>query len=141
MSARSRRQIDAANPRAFERIAAEFAVTVGPGDAVGLSGPLGAGKTTFVRGVVKALHGSDTATSPTFTFWHRYAGTPPVNHIDLYRVGDPTEAAELGLHEAFDRNSLTLVEYPERLPGLLPQSAVWITIQGCGDGPRTLKFH
>ena len=60
-----------ANRADFETFAAEFARALGPGDVVALAGPLGAGKTTFVRAVVAALHGADTATSPTFTFRHR----------------------------------------------------------------------
>ena len=51
---------------------------------VALSGPLGSGKTTFVRAVVTALHGSDETSSPTFTFWHRYDGEPPIDHVDLF---------------------------------------------------------
>ena len=77
---------------AFEALAGEFARGLRPGDVVALEGELGAGKTTFVAAVVRALHGSDEVASPTFTFWHRYAGQPPLEHLDLYRIDNPAEA-------------------------------------------------
>ncbi len=82
------------------KFAAEFARGLRPGDVVALAGPLGAGKTTFVRAVVTALHGADQSCSPSFTFRHRYDGDPPIEHIDLYRIDDPREVTELGLEEA-----------------------------------------
>jgi len=124
---------------ALAAAAAELAATLHPGDALALSGELGAGKTTFVRALVRALHGSDgSVTSPTFVFRHRYEGTPPVEHLDLYRLDDPSEAAELGLEEAFGADRITVVEWPERLPGLLPADAIRVRIEGLGDTPRRL---
>ncbi|MGP6189308.1 MAG: tRNA (adenosine(37)-N6)-threonylcarbamoyltransferase complex ATPase subunit type 1 TsaE [Vulcanimicrobiaceae bacterium] len=108
---------------------------------VALAGDLGAGKTTFVRAVVRALHGSDQATSPTFTFRHRYTGEPPIEHLDLYRIEDPAEAVELGLEEAFDGKSIVLVEWPERLPHLIPEHSIHVGIAGAGDSPRDLVFE
>ena len=90
------------------KFAAEFARRLRPGDVVALGGPLGAGKTTFVRAVVRALHGTDQSCSPTFTFRHRYDGDPPIDHIDFYRIDDPRESAELGLEEALDGRSIAL---------------------------------
>jgi tRNA threonylcarbamoyladenosine biosynthesis protein TsaE len=122
--------------------AARLAGTLRPGDALGLSGDLGAGKTTFVRALVRALHGSDVpVSSPTFVFRQRYDGTPPVEHLDLYRIDDPAEAAELGLEEAFGPDRITVVEWPERLPGLLPAGAIAVLIEGAGDAPRRLRIR
>ena len=124
---------------ALDAAAARLAASLRPGDSVGLSGDLGAGKTTFVRALVRALHGSDeSVSSPTFVFRHRYDGSPPVEHVDLYRVEDPAEAAELGLHDAFGPDRITVVEWPERLPGLLPAGAVRVLIEGAGNAPRRL---
>ncbi len=125
----------------LERIGVELAAELRPGDAVGLSGALGAGKTTFAQAIVRALHGSEDAASPTFTFRHTYRGEPPVEHLDLYRIDDPTEALELGLEEAFRPDAIVLVEWPERLPGLLPVRSFWVTIGGSGDGPRTIAIE
>lgn len=124
--------------RDLEAFAARFARGLSAGDAVGLSGPLGSGKTTFVRAVVRALHGDDPTSSPTFTFWHRYAGDPPVDHLDLYRVETPAELTELGLEDAFDGHSIVLVEWWERAPDLLPGRRYELTFGGVGDGPREL---
>jgi tRNA threonylcarbamoyladenosine biosynthesis protein TsaE len=122
--------------------AARLAQTLHPGDALALSGDLGAGKTTFVRALVQALHGSDVpVSSPTFIFRQRYDGTPPVEHLDLYRIDDPADAAELGLYEAFGPDRITVVEWPERLPGLLPANAIRIRIDGAGDEPRRLQIE
>jgi tRNA threonylcarbamoyl adenosine modification protein YjeE len=124
--------------RAF---AAALARRLAPGDVVALSGPLGAGKTTFVRAIVETLHGADETTSPTFTFRHRYPGSPPIDHIDLYRIEDPRECAELGLEEAFDGASIVLVEWWRNAPGLLPQRRYDVSIDGVGDGPRRVELR
>jgi tRNA threonylcarbamoyladenosine biosynthesis protein TsaE len=133
-------RFDAASPAEFQRLAGAFAGTLRPGDAVALSGELGAGKTTFVRAAVRRLHGSDEATSPTFTFRHTYAGDPPVEHLDLYRLDDPAEAVEIGLYEAFSTAAITFVEWPERLPSLLPATAIRVAIAGSGDAPRRVEI-
>jgi len=126
---------------AFAATAAALAATLRPGDVVALSGDLGAGKTTFVRAVVAALHGSDAAvSSPTFVFRQRYPGTPPVEHLDVYRVDDPAEAADLGLEDAFAPDVITIVEWPERVPGLVPPGAIRVTIAGSGDAPRHVRI-
>jgi tRNA threonylcarbamoyl adenosine modification protein YjeE len=127
---------------AFERLAAEFARTLAPGNVVALAGQLGAGKTTFVRAVVRELHGDDGAVaSPTFVFWHRYPGKPPIEHLDLYRIEGPGEASELGLEESFELGSIVLIEWPERLPALIPPDAVRVEIEGSGNEPRSLTIE
>jgi tRNA threonylcarbamoyladenosine biosynthesis protein TsaE len=123
-------------------VAAALAVTLRAGDTLALSGDLGAGKTTFVRAIVETLHGSDVpVSSPTFVFRQKYEGTPPIEHLDLFRIDDPAEAADLGLEEAFGPDRITLVEWPERLPGLLPPGAIHIHITGSGDEPRRLRIE
>jgi tRNA threonylcarbamoyl adenosine modification protein YjeE len=126
----------------FEEFATEFARGLQPGDVVALSGPLGSGKTTFVRAAVRALHGDDPASSPTFTFWHRYTkpGTVPIDHLDLYRIDDPAELTELGLEEAFDRRSIVFVEWWQNAPDLLPARRYEIAIEGSGDMPRVVTL-
>lgn len=124
--------------RAF---AAEFGRTLRAGDVVGLSGPLGSGKTTFVKALVAARLGGDPASSPTFTFWHRYPGTPPVDHLDLYRIEEPSELADLGLEEAFEGESITLVEWWRNAPSLLPRKRYEIEIAGKGAQPRVLAIR
>lgn len=126
----------------FERAASSFARTLRPGDVVALSGDLGAGKTTFVAAAVRELHGpASEVASPTFTFWHRYAGVPPIEHLDLYRLEDPAEATELGLHEALVPASIAFVEWPERLPGLIPATAVHVSIAQTAEHGRDLRIE
>lgn len=113
-----------------------------PGDVLALSGGLGAGKTTLVRSIVRALHGADTATSPTFTFRHRYVaeGRAPIEHLDLYRLDEPHELVELGLEEAFDGDAIVLIEWWERAPALLPKRYYTIAIEGSGTAARTVTL-
>jgi tRNA threonylcarbamoyladenosine biosynthesis protein TsaE len=125
----------------FEEIARQFARGLRPGDVVALSGPLGAGKTTFVAAVVTKLHGDRAAvSSPTFTFWHRYEGTPPINHLDLYRIEEPGEVVELGLEEAFSEDAITLVEWAERAPGLFGKRCIRVGITGAGNAIREAEI-
>jgi tRNA threonylcarbamoyl adenosine modification protein YjeE len=124
---------------ALDAFAHDFASRLGPGSAVALRGLLGAGKTTLVRALLRVLHGSDAAvTSPTFIFRQRYDGAPPVEHLDLYRLEHPAELAELGLEDAFGTDRITLVEWPERAPELLPAGTIHVSIAGSGAGPRTI---
>jgi tRNA threonylcarbamoyl adenosine modification protein YjeE len=124
---------------ALDAFACSFAERLGPGAAVALRGRLGAGKTTLIRALVRALHGSDAAvSSPTFVFRQRYDGEPTVEHLDLYRIEDAAELSELGLEDAFGPDRVTFVEWPERAPALLPADAIELAISGSGDGPRTI---
>jgi tRNA threonylcarbamoyl adenosine modification protein YjeE len=124
---------------ALDAFARRFARRLGPGSSVGFHGLLGAGKTTLIRALLRALHGSDAGvSSPTFIFRQRYDGAPPVEHIDLYRIEDPGELAELGLEDAFGPDRITFVEWPEKAAALLPSDAIDIEISGSGAGPRTI---
>jgi tRNA threonylcarbamoyl adenosine modification protein YjeE len=126
------------NERETTVFAASLARVLHAGDVVALSGPLGSGKTTFVRAIVNALHGVDEGTSPTFTFRHRYDGDPPVEHLDFYRIGDERELAELGLEEAFESGAIVLVEWWHNAPFMLPPRHWEVHIEGAGDAPRTI---
>ena len=123
----------------FRAFAGEFGRSLHAGEVVGLSGPLGAGKTTFVQSFVRARTGSDPTSSPTFTFWQRYAGEPPIDHLDLYRVDDPSDMNELGLDEAFDGSSIIVVEWWRNAPALLPPVHYEVEIDGSGTGPRRVR--
>lgn len=97
-------------------IATAFAATVRPGDVVALHGPLGAGKTLFSRGVVRALGYEGPVSSPSYALVHEYEGRVPVYHMDLYRLAPGSDWEEIGLAHYLDGRGICLVEWPERLP-------------------------
>jgi tRNA threonylcarbamoyladenosine biosynthesis protein TsaE len=125
----------------LDKFAAAFARRLRPGDVVAISGPLGSGKTTLVRSVVRALHGADRCSSPSFTFRHRYDGDPPIEHIDFYRIDDPRELVELGLEEALDGRSIALIEWWRNAPDVIPPRRYEIEIEGAGEEPRVLYLR
>jgi len=122
----------------LDKFATAFARRLTPGDVVALSGPVGSGKSTLVRAIVRALHGADQSCSPSFTFRHRYDGDPPIEHIDFFRIEDPRELVELGLEEAFDGNAIALVEWWRNAPDAIPPRRYEIEINGAGIESRTL---
>ena len=103
------------DPDATSRLGAAIAAALEPGDAVLLYGPLGMGKSTLARGLIRAMTRPDEdVPSPTFTLVQFYESEPPVAHFDLYRLSRPEEAAEIGLDEALD-DGCAVIEWPERL--------------------------
>lgn len=100
---------------ATARLGADIAARLEPGEAVLLYGPLGMGKSTLARGLIRALTRPDEdVPSPTFTLVQFYEGDPPVAHFDLYRLTRPEEASEIGLDDALDEGC-AVIEWPERL--------------------------
>lgn len=121
-------------------LGARLAGQVRPGDVIALSGTLGAGKTTLARGLLAALGLAGEAPSPSFAIVQSYA--PPetriaVAHIDLYRLGEAAEAAELGLDD-LRHDHLLLVEWPERLGAGLWADALRLVFAAGPEGGRRL---
>ncbi|MDB5444903.1 MAG: hypothetical protein JWQ97_220 [Phenylobacterium sp.] len=118
-----------ADEAATQRLGAAIAAALQPGEAVCLSGPLGAGKSTLARALVRALTAPDEEVpSPTFTLAQFYEGARlKVAHFDLYRLSSPDEAYEIGLDEALE-DGAAVIEWPERLDGRLPRHRLDVEI-------------
>jgi tRNA threonylcarbamoyladenosine biosynthesis protein TsaE len=122
-----------------ESLAARLAARLEPGDVVTVSGELGAGKTTFVRGACRALGVSAPVTSPTFTIGHRYEGVVEVSHLDLYRFTG-FSAAEWGDLEPYFDDAITFVEWPEAGQGALPPARAAVRIEHAGGDTRRIEL-
>ena len=119
---------------ATARLGAAIAAQVRTGEAICLSGPLGAGKSTLARALIRALTTpTEEVPSPTFTLVQFYEGPRlKVAHFDLYRLSNPDEAYEIGLDEALDEGA-AVIEWPERLCGRLPADRLDVEIGPSGD--------
>ncbi len=118
-------------------LAARLAAVVRPGDTIALSGDLGAGKTTFARGLLRGLGWTGEVPSPSFTLVQTYPTEPPLWHVDLYRLESAGEADALGLDDAWD-TAVVVIEWPERLGERLPADALRLRLDGAGEATRTL---
>jgi len=111
-----------------------------PGDVVTVSGELGTGKTTFVRGACAALGVRERVTSPTYTIGHRYHGSGgEVSHLDLYRFSGLSAAEWRDLEPYFD-DAIAFVEWPEAGAGVLPPPRYAVRIRHAGDGRRVISI-
>jgi tRNA threonylcarbamoyladenosine biosynthesis protein TsaE len=129
-----------ADPQATEALGAYLATLARPGDVITLQGALGAGKTSIARGLLAALGLAGEAPSPSFAIVQPYAPPEvriPVLHVDLYRIDDPSEIEELGLHDS-ERDSLLIVEWPERAGGDYWPHALALSLTIESDGSRAL---
>lgn len=125
-----------ADEAATERLGQALAAQLRAGDTVALFGTLGAGKTTFARGVLRGLGFAGDVASPTFPIVQVYETQPPLWHVDLYRIEHDDELEELGLDEARGDAAL-LIEWPERLPRLWPDT-LQLSLDIRPDGARAL---
>jgi len=123
-------------------IAEKYSKTVQSGDVICLKGNLGAGKTHFVKGFVRGFGISETVvSSPTFTIINEYEGERPVYHFDCYRLEHPEEALEIGAEEYFYGDGVCIVEWPERILGILPTEVKNVTIETISKNEREIIFH
>ena len=133
-----------ASPEETELIAARLASRLRGGDVVAVSGELGAGKTTFVRGAARALGVDEPVSSPTFTIGHRYEGhsdgaATAVAHLDLYRLAgiDPEGWGDL---EPYFDGTIAFVEWPEHGGNWLPKARVTVTLSHVDPSRRRISI-
>lgn len=131
-------------PEATEALGARIAAGLRPGDVVLVSGDLGAGKTTLIRGACRALGVSDAVTSPTFTIGRRYSGRIAVSHLDLYRLDDLAGEDPGLLDDYLTADAVTFVEWPERageaLLGDSTRIALRVALEHAGGDRREVRL-
>jgi tRNA threonylcarbamoyladenosine biosynthesis protein TsaE len=120
-----------------ESFGQQFAGTVKPGEVIALIGELGSGKTQFVKGLTAAIGATTPATSPTFTLIHEYSGGRlPICHFDFFRVEDQHSAERLGLDDYFFGDGVSVIEWADRFPDLIPENARWISFETKSETQR-----
>lgn len=130
-------EIESSSPEETEAVGARLVEGLRPGDVVTVSGELGTGKTTLVRGACHALGVEGPVTSPTYTIGHRYHGRVDVSHLDLYRFAG-VSAAEWGDLEPYFDGAVCFVEWPEAGAGALPRPKVAVSIAHTGEHERRI---
>jgi len=133
--------LDAPDAAATQAVAARLAALLRPGDVVGLVGDLGAGKTTFVQGLARALGVPGPISSPTFTLVHEHArGRLPLFHWDAYRLAGPADLADLGWDEYLRAGGVVVVEWADRIADALPAERIDIVIVEADENGRRLTL-
>jgi tRNA threonylcarbamoyladenosine biosynthesis protein TsaE len=118
------------SPQETIQKASDFAKELKAGDIVLLEGELGAGKTTFVKGLAKGLKAKmDKVVSPTFVLMNVYKGRIPIYHFDLYRLERPEEIASLNIDEYLGAEGVAVIEWPKRLGDQMPQNTYLIELK------------
>ncbi len=124
-----------------DRLGAALAPLLHPGDVVTLNGPLGAGKTRFVRAVVSSLVTDGVlVNSPTFVLIQQYDAALPIHHIDAYRLADEDEFLALGAVEILHGDGVCFIEWAERIAGVLPDDHVRIVIEPTAPTARRFSI-
>ena len=127
------------SPAETEAFGRRLAEGESAGSVLALKGELGSGKTQFVKGVVAGLGSKAPVTSPTFTIVHEYAGGYlPVYHFDFFRLHDHESVARLGLDDYFFGDGVSVIEWADRFPELIPGHARWVSFEIKSENARTI---
>lgn len=125
----------------IDRAARDFAAYIRPGGHYAFTGEMGAGKTTFIAALCRALGMEDEATSPTFSIVNEYHGNGRrIFHFDFYRMESPAEALDLGLDDYFDSGDLCLMEWPGKVEEFLPDDTVEVNLRVDDSGARIISM-
>src|SRR6476659_4684803 len=126
-----------------EAIGRHLASDVDAGSVLALKGELGSGKTLFTQALVAGLENDVTVTSPTFTIVHEYqGGRLPIYHFDFFRLENRQSAERLGLEDYFFSDGVSVIEWADRFPDLIPEKARWISFEIKGERERVITlFH
>jgi len=129
------------SPAETETIARRLAEDLVAGSVLALKGELGSGKTLFTQALVTGLKSDAAVTSPTFTIVHEYqGGRLPVYHFDFFRLENQESAVRLGLEDYFFSDGVSVIEWADRFPELIPEQACWISFEIRSERQRTLTL-
>ncbi len=129
------------SPAETQALGARLGTLVEAGDVIALEGELGAGKTCLAQGIGRGMGVQDPIISPTFTLIREYQGRHlPLFHIDCYRLESLSEAWALGLDDYLYDDGVCVIEWAERLQGLLPEEHLWVHIQWVDEHSRRLRL-
>ena len=117
------------SPRETEAFARDLSRLLRPGDVLAFRGDLGAGKTTFVRGLAEGLGDASEVSSPTFAIVHEYLCTPRLYHFDFYRITSPEDLYSTGFFDYLDTGAILAIEWSERVEDALPDGHLTVTLR------------
>jgi tRNA threonylcarbamoyladenosine biosynthesis protein TsaE len=123
-----------------EKIARDMAAVLRPGDIVALYGPVGSGKTCFVRGLARGLGCSQKVKSPSFSLVNEYSGGVPLYHIDFYRLEKEAEIINLGWTDYLDSDGVVAIEWAERVRNMLPSGRFDVYLDFLGSKMRRVEI-
>lgn len=131
------------SPEQTIEIATKLSNCLKAGDIVAFEGPLGAGKTTFIKGLIAALCLIDPneIASPTFTYLHIYPRQTPVHHFDLYRITSQEQFLMLGLNDHINSNSISLIEWPDRAPSYTSCANIHVQLSYTSPNERSIVIQ
>ena len=120
-----------------------FLDIIGSRKLVAFNGGMGAGKTTFIAALCRALGVNDAVNSPTFSLVNDYElpSGASIFHFDFYRLDSAAQAFDIGAEDYFDSGNLCLMEWPEKVQEILPEDTLFVDIRVADDGSRTLAIH
>ena len=129
------------SPAETEAVARQIAEDLVAGSVLALQGELGSGKTVFTQGLFAALDSDAAVTSPTFTIVHEYQdGRLPVYHFDFFRLENPVSVVSLGVEDYFFSDGVSVIEWADRFPELIPEQASWISFEIESECQRIIRL-
>lgn len=130
------------SPEQTQRLGVRLGELLEPGHLLCLAGDLGAGKTTLAQGIARGWGALDPVTSPTFVLINEYrrADEQIMYHVDAFRLSGEDEAEGLGLQDLFDDPGPVMIEWPEKIEGLLPEARLWIRLEWVEESRRQMNI-
>ena len=131
------------SPEETQTLGEEFGKTLKPGDVVALIGDLGTGKTCLTQGIARGIGiaADEVVSSPSYILINEYNGKIPIYHIDLYRLENIAEIADLGICEYMESDGVCIIEWAERMEEGLPETSIRIYITWEDENTRTIKIQ